>query len=155
MLIVYFGLWILLNGRVDGDVLLSGAVASVLVYGFTRLVVRLTPGRQLRGLKRCVQALRYVGTLFVEVYKANWALLRLLFDPRRELEPQLLTVKTDLTEDMTRVALANSITLTPGTITVSQAGDTLIVHAIDTETAKGLLEDNVFTQSLREMEAKE
>ena len=50
--------------------------------------------------------------------------------------------------------LANSITLTPGTITVSVEGDKFLVHCLDKELAAGL-EDSVFVELLEEMEAKE
>ncbi|MDO4787465.1 MAG: Na+/H+ antiporter subunit E, partial [Fretibacterium sp.] len=50
--------------------------------------------------------------------------------------------RTDLGTDGARVALANSITLTPGTLTVSLEGDELLVHALDREMAHGLVESD-------------
>lgn len=151
MLFVYFGLWILFNGRADSDVLITGALSSVLVYLFTWKIVGLSPKRELRGWKRIWKYLCYFGYLFVEIFKANLQTLGLVFNPRVELEPQLVTIKTRCREEFSRVLLANSITLTPGTITVSQDEDTLVVHALDRETAEGL-HDNGFETRLKAIE---
>ena len=55
---------------------------------------------------------------------------------------------------MAKVVLANSITLTPGTITVSVENDSFCVHCLDRELAEGM-EDSVFVELLLEMEAVE
>ncbi|MDO4739670.1 MAG: Na+/H+ antiporter subunit E [Eubacteriales bacterium] len=151
MLLVYFGLWILFNGRADADVLITGAGAALLIYLFTWKIVGLTPARELRGWKRTGKYLRFFGYLFVEILKANRQVARLVLDPKCEMEPQLITLRTKCREEMSRVLLSNAITLTPGTITVGQDEDKLVVHALDKETAQGL-EDNGFERRLAEME---
>ncbi len=151
LLFVYFGLWILFNGRADFDVLVSGAFAALLVYAFTWKIVGLSPKRELAGWKRAWKYLCYFGYLLVEIYKANVQTLGLVFNPKAELEPQLVRYKTGCREDYSRVLLANSITLTPGTITVSQDEDELVIHALDRETAEGLV-GNGFETRLRAIE---
>ena len=151
MLLVYFGLWILFNGRADSDVLITGAGAALLVYLFTWKIVGLTPKMELRGWKRAWKYLRFLGVLLVEICKANWMVLKLALNPRSEVEPQLVKIKTGCREEMHRVLLSNAITLTPGTITVGQDEDELVVHALDKQTADGI-ENTVFEQMLAEME---
>ena len=67
------------------------------------------------------------------------------------MEPCLVRFRTDLRTEPARVALANSITLTPGTLTVSLEGNDLLVHALDREMARGL-DDSIFVRQLRRME---
>lgn len=61
---------------------------------------------------------------------------------------------SDLKSGLARVILANSITLTPGTITVGLEGSDFYVHCLDREFAKGM-ESSVFVELLRKMEAVE
>jgi len=153
LLFVYFGLWVLFNGRADSDVLITGAGAALLVYLFTWKTIGLTPKKELAGWKKAGKYLRFFGVLFVEILKANWMVLRLVLDPRSEVEPQLVTIKTKCREEMDRVLLSNAITLTPGTITVGQDEDSLVIHALDRSTADGV-EETVFEQMLSEMEGE-
>ena len=95
-----------------------------------------------------------VGYLFVliwEILKANYATIRMIFTSKYEREPVLVTFHTTLKSPVFRVLLANSITLTPGTITVSLDGDTYLVHALDRDFAEGI-EDSVFVKLLEKAE---
>ena len=151
LLLVYFGLCVLFNGRADSDVLITGAGAALLVYLFTWKIIGLTPKAEWRGWKKAWKYLCFFGYLFVEILKANWQVLGFVMDPKKEMEPQLVKYKTNCRDEMSRVLLANAITLTPGTITVGQDEDELIIHALDKETAAGL-EGNGFEERLVEME---
>lgn len=151
MLLVYFGLWVLFNGRADSDVVITGVGAALLVYLFTWKIIGLTPKKEWQGWKRTWKYLCFFSYLFVEILKANWQVLCLVLNPKSEVAPQLVTIKTNVREEMHRVLLSNAITLTPGTITVGQDEDTLVVHALDEETAAGLV-GNGFEERLVEME---
>ena len=74
--------------------------------------------------------------------------------PRYQVEPQLVHFTSDLKSEMAKVILANSITLTPGTITVSLEGSDFYVHCLDREFAEGM-EHSVFVELLEKMEAVE
>ena len=73
-----------------------------------------------------------------EIFKCNIAVLKLILSPDQEPEPQLHYFKTGLRTDPARVTLANSITITPGTITCTMEDDQLCVHALDRTLAEGL-----------------
>ncbi len=95
----------------------------------------------------------YVGVLLFETVRANLSIIRIVLAPEIEVEPCILKFRTGLKSPAARVALANSITLTPGTITVSIDGDELLVHALNREFATGL-EGSIFERILSEMERK-
>ncbi|MBU1343688.1 MAG: Na+/H+ antiporter subunit E, partial [Proteobacteria bacterium] len=83
----------------------------------------------------------YMPWLIWEIVKANFHLLYIAFHPRMKdlIDPHIITFKTNLKSDIAITTLANSITLTPGTITVTADSDGVFrVHAIDRESAEAL-----------------
>ena len=129
MYVLLYLLWILLNGRVTAEILAVGVPVAGLVYGFGYLAL----GYRLSG----------------EVVKANVAIIRIVLSPHMEITPCLVPVKTDLKSAGARAALANAITLTPGTITVDVKDDVLWVHALTAEMAEGLKDWHVARQLAR------
>lgn len=154
MFFVYFGIWLLLNGRVSPDVLITGAFCSALVYVFTWKIIGLTPRRELMTIRHAGAYLHYFACLFVEILKANAQVIRIILNFDEEPEPQLVTVKSGLNDPASRVLLSNSITLTPGTITVHNAEGTLLVHALDASMAEGMDESGL-VHELRDIEGAE
>lgn len=96
----------------------------------------------------------YTVILILEILKANIGVMRLILSPQYEVEPKLVRFRTDLKTDIARVILANSITLTPGTITVTLEGDEYVVHCLDASMAEGM-DDSIFVQLLHQFERKE
>jgi len=78
----------------------------------------------------------------------------MILDLGFEPQPQLVRFSSGLREERHRVVLADSITLTPGTITCQLAGDDFVVHCLDKSLAEGL-SDGIMVQRLREMERRE
>lgn len=79
---------------------------------------------------RLPQLLRYYPWLAVEVIKSNWTVIRACLSAELDITPTLTKVKTVCKSDLAKVTFANSITMTPGTITVEIDGDKLLVHGI-------------------------
>ena len=79
------------------------------------------------------------------------AVIQLIVSPTLEPRPVIIRFRTDLKTRTARVILANSITLTPGTITVSIEDDELTVHCLDRSMAEGM-DDSVFVHALRRLE---
>ena len=75
----------------------------------------------------------YWSWLGGEIFKANLAVLRLVMKPEIDIEPRLIRVPSDQRTDLGRCVFANSITLTPGTVTVDIEDDGFLVHALDGE----------------------
>ena len=129
--VLLYLLWILLNGRVTAEIL-------TLVYGFGYLALDCRLSKDLLLLKRLGHVLVFLAMVVWEVVKANVAIIRIVLSPHMEITPCLVPVKTDLKSAGARAALANAITLTPGTITVDVKDDVLWVHALTAEMAEGL-----------------
>ncbi len=137
--VLMFLSWFVLSGKTDPLMLGLGIVSSALVafYFHDLLFPSLEPAYVRVFFRFC----RYMPWLVLEIIKANFHLLYLAFHPRMKelIDPQIITFKTGLKSDIAIATLANSITLTPGTITVTADSDGVFrVHAIDTETAQAL-----------------
>jgi multicomponent Na+:H+ antiporter subunit E len=77
----------------------------------------------------------------------------MIMSSRYDIEPAIVSFDTDFKTDSARVMMANSITLTPGTITVSVEGDRFTVHCLDKSLAEGI-KDSVFVRMLHEFESR-
>ena len=138
--IIMFGVWLLLSGKFDRFHVSLGIISCALVslYGsellFPDLNIKELPIVWLRFI-------RYIPWLLYQVLVANIHVMYLAFHPRMIdlIDPQIMVFKSRLKSDMALVTLANSITLTPGTITVyvSIYGD-VTFHAIDVESGQTL-----------------
>lgn len=127
LFVALFLFWVLLNGSLAGDVLIVGAVASALIAIFFRghlgwfSELRLTP-------KALATTIAYVFYYLKELVKSNVNVAAIVLSPALPVKPGIVTVRTKLKSSMGRMLLANSITLTPGTLTVDIDGDELHIH---------------------------
>jgi len=151
MLVVLFALWLIFNGKVTLEIVLFGVVLSTLVYLFSCKFLGYNPKRELIALRLLPQGIGYFFVLVLEVVKANAGAIALIVSPKYDVEPILVTFRTELKSDLARTVLANSITLTPGTITVELTDDEFKVHCLDKEMAEGMA-DSVFVRLLLKME---
>ena len=137
--VLMFLSWIVLSGKFDPLLLWLGGISSFFVaYYFYDL---LFPGLETGYFQVFFRFIKYSPWLIWEIIKANFHLLYLAFHPRMKdlIDPHIITFKTNLKSDIAITTLANSITLTPGTITVTADRDGVFkVHAIDRESAEAL-----------------
>ena len=137
--VLMFFSWIVLSGKFDPLLLWLGGISSFFVaYYFYDL---LFPAMETGYINVFFRFISYTPWLIWEIIKANFHLLYLAFHPRMKelIDPHIITFKTNLKSDIAITTLANSITLTPGTITVTADSDGVFkVHAIDRESAEAL-----------------
>lgn len=151
MYILFVLLWIIFNGKFTWEILWIGAVVSALLYWFVCRFMGYSVKKDLRAITKLGQGIGYLWTVIVEVIKANTQVIHFIITSKYEVQPKLVHFKTDLKQELSRVTLANSITLTPGTITVSLTEDEYVVHCLDEDLAEGM-ENSVFVQKLHKLE---
>lgn len=144
-------LWIVFNGQITMEIFIFGLGISAAIYWFICKFMDYSPKTDMKILKKLFRGIQFVFVLIAEIIKANFQVMRYIFTVREEVEPRLIKFRTDLKSDGARVALANSITLTPGTITVALEGEQYQVHCLDKELAEGI-EDSIFVELLHKME---
>jgi len=79
--------------------------------------------------------LLYIPVFFWAMIKANFDVAYRVIHPRMPINPGVVMINTDLKSDSGKLALANSITLTPGTLTMDVEGDKLLIHWINVKTS--------------------
>ena len=151
MYLVYFFLWEIFNGNFTLEICLFGIVIAGAVFAFTCKFMDYSIEKEKKNLKNIGKFLRYVCVLIREIVKANFAVIPMILSEREEIEPTLVSFRTDLKTPSARAFLANAITLTPGTITVHLEEDSYVVHCLDESLADGM-DDSVFVKLLSEME---
>jgi multicomponent Na+:H+ antiporter subunit E len=130
---LYFGFWLILSGHYEPFYLVLGALSSLAVALTTRdfelvsTTLRVVPG-----------FLAYLPWLVVEIIKANIDVVKVVLDPRLPADPVVVRVTTPLRSPLGIATLGNSITLTPGTITLDVEGQDLVVHALTPAGAAGV-----------------
>lgn len=153
MIVLLFVLWILLNGRWTTEVAQIGLILCAALYVFLCRFMDYSPRRDWQALKRVGWMVHYACVLVFEIVKANLDVMHMILTPKYEVEPRLVRVQTSLKTDWARVVLANSITLTPGTITVSLEKNRYVVHCLDRSLAEGI-SSSQFVSLLHRMEEK-
>ncbi|KPK73436.1 hypothetical protein AMJ87_01640 [candidate division WOR_3 bacterium SM23_60] len=132
--VIGFGLWLLLTLSVNLDHLIAGIIVvflgSVLFGGyFTTKPVKFLQ------LHRLFWFAVYVPVFIWYMFRANIDVAYRALHPERPIKPGIVKIKTTLKTDVAKVFLANSITLTPGTMTCEIDGDYLYIHWIWVQTA--------------------
>lgn len=153
MYVIFFLLWITFNGRVTTEIVLFGLAVSAALYWFICKFMEFSPKRELDYLKKGGYLLQYLYYLIREIVLANFATMKLICSAGRVVEPAVIEFETHFKNDTSRFLLANSITLTPGTITVAVEGNRFIVHCLDKTLAEGI-ESSVFVKILEKIEAQ-
>ena len=151
MYLLLYVLWILFNGRLTAEICLLGLAIVALVGLFAWKLLAYTPKTELRLLAKLPLFVVYLFVLRWEILKANFRVAGLILRPKTA-EPALVTVEIDLRSEFARYILANSITLTPGTITVKLEGKRFTVHCLREDLIEGI-ETGVFVRLLKKLEA--
>jgi multicomponent Na+:H+ antiporter subunit E len=133
--------WVAFSGFFDPIHLTLGVISSAFVTWISADF--LFPSREVPVGARVGQGIRlvaYLVWLLWQVVLSNLHLLRLTLGPggMAEVKPSIVHFKTGLRSDFEKFLLANSITLTPGTVTMKILGDDFYVHAISEAAAAGL-----------------
>ena len=142
MFVAFLLLWIIFNGRITMEILVIGTILSAALFAFCCRFLGYSMRQDIRMFRLLPLVFRYLLVLLTDIVKANGY----------EAEPQLIHFTSGLRTEFARVILANSITLTPGTITVSLEGNDFYVHCLDKEFAEGI-DSSAFVELLQKMEA--
>ncbi len=132
-LLLVFALWVLLFWSLEPAVLVAGAFFALIV---ATLLGDIFPDRLHRVLspKRWLFLLLFVPYFLFYCVRANLDVAWRVIHPDVPIRPGIVKVRTTLTSDMAKTFLANSITLTPGTLTIDIDGQDFYVHWINVHT---------------------
>ncbi len=131
--IATFALWMLLFWSPEPSVIATGAVFAIIA---SALLHNIYPNNLEKALNpmRWVCFLIYVPFFLFYCIKANIDVMLRVINPDVPIRPGIVKIRTTLTTDMAKTFLANSITLTPGTLTIDIDGQDLYIHWINIHT---------------------
>lgn len=137
--LIMFGFWVLLSGKFDMFHLTLGVLSSGLV-SFLSADILMHDTKKNDRLAITFRFLSYIPWLLYQIVLSTIHVAFLALHPKMHdrIDPTIVTFKTKLKSNVARVALANSITLTPGTITIRIEDGVFYVHAISRKAAAGL-----------------
>ncbi len=138
--VILFILWIVFSGRFDFFHITLGLFASAMVAAFSGELM--FTSREPRGIFRLwLRLFTYIPWLIYQIFLANLHVMYLVFHPKMKelINPQIIEFDSELKSDYARTTFANSITLTPGTITVAVTVlGRFSVHCIDDKSGQSL-----------------
>lgn len=154
MFVLFFLAWIIFNGKITVEIVILGLIISVTVFAFVCKFMGYSLKKEKNLYRKIFIFIGYIFVLISEIVKANLTVVHMILTRNEIMEPVIVKFRTNLKSETARVVLANSITLTPGTITVSLEEDELVVHCLDKSLAEGM-DSSIFVRMLEKMEGKE
>lgn len=128
--------WLLWSGIFKPQMLLYGALSCALVVAIAlRLEI---VKREVMPFEIAPRLLVYVPWLAWEIVKSNITTARIVLSPSLPIQPQIFRVPASQQSELAQVIYANSITLTPGTITLDVRNGSLLIHSLSPEFAEGV-----------------
>ena len=146
-----FVFWFILNQKINIETACFGIILTLLIGLFMKALFDYDLKKDIIFLKKLPLFIKYLGILIIEIVKAAFTMIGIILNKNKKVEPTLISFHSGLNKTASNFILANSITLTPGTITVKNDGDELIVHCLD----KSMLdtsENNPFIKYLKKLE---
>lgn len=133
--------WLLLSGFFTAFLLAAGVGSALAVVGFARRLDVLD--HEGHPIHLGPKALVYWPWLLKEVAKSAWSVSKIILDPRLPISPTLVRFKPTQATDVGLVIHAQSITLTPGTITIEAQPHEFLVHGLTRDGAQGCVDSEM------------
>lgn len=137
--VLLFALWLLLSGYFK-PLLIGLGLGSAGFAAWLATHLDIVRNPMSRPLRFSVRLVGYVPWLIFEVIKSNFDVAWRLWHPRLPISPRVVSVTIEQTSALGIAAYANSITLTPGTVSIGTEEGVIQVHALADEIAEGLLD---------------
>lgn len=152
MFLLTFFFWVLLNGKFTLEIAIFGVCIAGALYAAACRFAGYSVQKDLKIAAKLPMIIRYIIVLIIEIIKANVVMAQYILTPQIAAEPALVRFNPHLKTQIAQVLLANSITLTPGTITVELKDGEYLVHCYDKSMGDGI-DESVFVTLLRKLEA--
>ena len=127
---VVVSLWLLLGGTARWEEVVVALIVGVIVTALMSPRLSVVAGLRL-SLWAPVALFRFATVFCVELIRANFDMARRVLSPSLPINPAVVEVRTRLRSPLGKLLLANSITLTPGTLSIDVRDDRILVHWID------------------------
>jgi len=123
-------LWLLMSGLYKTLIFVLGSISVVLTVFIIKRMDKVDEHKLGYDIG-VFSTLKYLVWLMVEIAKSNWAVTQVILSRKKPENQKMFEVPVTQKSEIAQVVFANSITLTPGTVTVESEDDNFIVHALD------------------------
>ncbi|QID18975.1 Na+/H+ antiporter subunit E [Nitrogeniibacter mangrovi] len=141
VVVTLFAFWLVMSGYFTAFLLTMGVASAIAITAFAHRMD--VVDREGHPMHLTASAFTYWPWLVKEIIKAAWDVSKIILDPKLPISPTLVRVKMSQKSNVGQVTYANSITLTPGTISVAVEGDEILVHALTRDGADSLVEGDM------------
>lgn len=153
MFILLLVFWLILSPKRDFAGVVIGIIISFSIIYFNKDFIVAKEEKQISIPRSMISMILYAISLVSEVIKSNIQVAKIVLSPSLPIEPHFVKVPVKMEKDIFKVLYGNSITLTPGTLTVDILEDYYIVHALTKESAEGL-KDSIVERKVLRIEGK-
>ncbi|MDP3386032.1 MAG: Na+/H+ antiporter subunit E [Eubacteriales bacterium] len=133
-----FGFWLVLSPRISVESISIGLLASFMVTYFSKSYITDEGELSFFSVGNVKNVITYILRLLLEIVKSNIDVAKIVLSPTMPISPQFVRVPVKPQKDFYKVLYGNSITLTPGTLTVDIVDGEYIVHALTDGAAEDL-----------------
>lgn len=148
-LLSFLVFWIFLAEKLNLEVFILGFVVSIIVFILNKDSFSFNLKKF--DTEKIKNMLKYLTLLIKEIITANFLVAKVVLSPKMDISPEMIVYETKLKSDINKAILANSITLTPGTLTVTLKDNKLRVHCLKKEYIEDVI-DSKFEKILLKME---
>lgn len=149
--IIFMSFWLVTVGKINLEIIVFGCLVSTGVLFFNKRMNNKSFKKHGDYYTLFKKISLYIFILCSEIIKANFQVAKIVLSPRMKITPRMVHVKIRIKSEFAKVVLANSITLTPGTLTVEVQDEGLIVHSLLEDYIEGV-QNSRFEKILLEIE---
>lgn len=147
---VFFLFWLAYTSSFKQSELIAGLIISLLLSIFTYQSFS-RENTEHNILSRLLSFIKYLPVFILEMIRANFDVAKRVIDPSLPINPGIVEIKTNLKSEQAKMLLANSITLTPGTLTIDIIEDRLYIHWIDVKTNEPAEQKKIISEKFEKL----
>ena len=152
LFILIFAIWFILSGSSANFYLISGVCSSfVALIIVEKLFLETIIKQQTYSI---LYSIKYVFWLMFEIFKSTQNIIKIIWQPNLKISPSFGFVSTELSDKLAKIIYANSITLTPGTLTMKLDANRLVVHSLTNSGFEELSEGKMESQLVKLIKSK-
>ncbi len=153
LLLLLFLFWLILSPRISLQAMIIGLIISIILVLYNQDLLFEEKETSFYSSRGFIGLFKFIGILIVEIIKANLDVAKIVLSPSMPVSPCFVRVPLRHKKDLNKVLYANSITLTPGTLSVDIKKGEILVHAL-TKGAAEAMEKNPLEKYTLKLEEK-
>ncbi len=138
ILLIYLVYWTILSEKLTLEHIAIGSIVCLAIFIFNKKTSFNNRLEKLLHLKSIKYWAIFVVLLIKEIFKSNLNVAKIVLSPKLNISPSLIYINTNIKSDLYKSILANSITLTPGTLTINLNDDELLIHCLQKDSSLSL-----------------